>query len=144
MSARRRAPWLALALLALLAGCGPQAQGSFRAAGPRTGDWELVPDRCVSGFHRGFLGAELHRQDEREDTQLVLVVRPEGTLVLARAPGTDDMIVFRRDECRALEVDVHTNGVRINRVPSVSGSVTLDCDKPGFGAIRGRAQFTCF
>lgn len=142
MSARRAL--FVATFVALLQGCGPQAQGSFHAQGARTGTWDLVPDRCVSGFHHGFLGAELHRQDEREDTQLVLVARPEGSFVLARVPGADEMIVYRREDCRVFEADVHTNGVKINHVPSVSGSLALDCDKAGFGALRGRVAFTCY
>ncbi len=135
---------LALACAALSAACSSSATGRFEASGPRLGRWTMAPDRCLSGLHRGYVGADLFRADEREDTELVVVQRLEGPMVLARIPGTDEMVVFRADECATLQVDVHGNGVKVNGVPAVSGTVSIECDKPGFGSVRGAATFTCY
>lgn len=146
MSGARRAAScaFALAFAALAAACSSNATGRFEASGPRLGRWTMAPDRCLSGLRRGYVGADLFRADEREDTELVVVQRLEGPMVLARIPGTDEMVVFHVEECATLEVDVHGNGVKVNGVPAVSGTVSIACDKPGFGSVRGVATFTCY
>lgn len=149
-AARLVRPALALAAsaaLALASGCASSASGHFEASGPRLGRWSMEPDKCLSGLHRGYVGADLFRADVHEDTEIVVVQRigvDTGPTVLARVPGSDEMVVFRADDCATLAIDVHGNGVKVNGTPAVTGTITLECDKPGFGSIRGTAAFTCY
>lgn len=121
-------------------GCGGTAEGAFRAEGPQLGKWAMQPDTCLSGLRHGLFGADLFRHLEGEDTELVVA---EG-VVLARMPGTGKMQVFTREDCAVLEVDTHFNGVRVNGIPGISGSVRLACERAGVGRIEGAATFSCY
>jgi hypothetical protein len=133
-----RGTWALLAIGAL--GCGGAA-GTFRAEGPVLKSWTMQPDTCLSAMRRGVFGADLYRRDEREDTELVVI---DGGFVLARVPGEDKMVVFSHDDCRVLAIDLHGNGVKVNGVPGIAGSVRLDCARAGVGRVAGHASFTCY
>ena len=120
-------------------GC-THAEGRFHAEGPKLGSWTLVPDTCISGAHHSLEGADLYRNDERDDTELVVA---SAGFVLARVPGAHKMIAFAREDCRVLDVQTDWNGVRINGIRGVSGSVRLQCERPGVGKIEGYATFSC-
>ena len=138
----RRRVLASAALFALVAAsaCGGTAEGAFRARGDKLGQWSMQPDTCLSGLRHGLFGADLFRHVEGEDTELVVAEE----LVLARIPGTGKMQVFTREDCSVLEVDTHFNGVRVNGIPGISGSVRLACERFGVGRIEGSATFTCY
>ena len=142
MSTRRVALGLGL-FLSLLVGCASTSQGAFHAQGPEIGEWDLRPDACASGMHAGYFGAALYRRDPSQDTELVVVKRFDGIVVLARAPNRKQMIVFRKRDCRVLDADVHLDGITVDDVASVEGSLRLDCDKEGVGHVEGEARFLC-
>jgi hypothetical protein len=129
----------ALACVAAL-GC-TSVEGGFRAEGPQLKNWELKPDTCINALRNGLVGADLYRHVEGEDTELVIAA---PGLVLARVPGEDRMVAFTKEDCRVLDYDMHGNGVKVNGVPGVSGSVRLECERPSVGRISGAATFTCY
>jgi hypothetical protein len=123
---------------ALAAACGSSVAGSFQTIGPSS--WRLAPDTCASGLHRGYLGVDLYRLDPDDDTELVI----ESGGVLARLPGRGLMVRLGTADCRVLDVDLHPNGVKVNGVPALAGSVTLDCERSELGRLTGQARFSCY
>ena len=139
---RGRTTAFATAAMACAAiGC-THAEGSFHAEGPKLGTWSLVPDTCTSTAPRGLYGVDLFRNDEREDTELVIT---GAGLVLARVPGGDRMVVFTKEDCRVLDIDlrriVTSRGKRMG--VRVTGSVRLLCERTRVGKIEGSATFSC-
>lgn len=140
MSALRLTGSTSVALLAFgAAGC-MHAEGEFHAEGATFGSWTLVPDTCVLASRNHLDGADLYRNDEREDTELVVAT---AGFVLVRVPGQDKTIAFTKEDCRVLEYDLHWNSVRINRAGGLAGSVRLQCERPHVGKIEGNATFSC-
>ena len=126
--------------IAACVGCSG-AEGQFHADGPELKTWTLEPDTCLSGLRNGVNGADLYKKDEGEDTELVIA---SAGFVLVRVPGEDRMVAFARQDCRVLDYDLHFNGVKVNGMPGVAGSVKLECERPSVGKIEGSATFTCY
>ncbi len=132
----------AVVLAILVAGVGcTSVSGSFSGHGAG-GDWTLVPNMCTSGLHNDYIGVDLYRRDPNDDTEIVVLV--EDNAVLARIPGQGKMVVLGKADCTKLEAEVSTNGVKVNGVHGLSGSVTLDCERPEIGHVVGTAEFACF
>jgi hypothetical protein len=129
--------FVAAAVVAL--GC-THAEGRFHAEGPKLGNWTLTPNACLSAERNGIQGADLFRNDPREDTEIVVA---SAGFVLARVPGANKMIAFTHDDCRVLDVQAGWNGVRINGVHGISGSAHIECERVGVGKIEGYATFSC-
>ncbi len=141
-------PWTARALgLLSLASTGcfhGHIQGSFTADSGPGQPWQLAPDRCLSGGHSGYIGADMYRAQPGDDTELVVVTDGAGLRVLARVPNTGQMVVLTPGDCARFEAHVGYNGVTVNDIPAVAGSVRIDCTRPEIGHVQGQATFTCY
>jgi hypothetical protein len=144
----RRAPartGVAAGLALALASCfHGSIDGTFRANGGPGHAWELTPDRCTSGEHSGYFGADLYRAREGDDTEIVVIKDGGGYRVLARAPNTGTMVVLTPADCTTFDAGVDYNGVSVNDIPGVAGFVRLDCTRPEIGHVTGTARFSCF
>lgn len=102
---------------------------------------ELRPDRCVSGDHFHFLGADL--ADGRGATIRAVLdpLRGPGVRV-SLTPNPDDVpLVLDVQSCPGLRLDVSDSGWRVNEFRAVVGELELDCTTPGGGRVHGRLAF---
>jgi hypothetical protein len=123
---------------------GGHVEGAFEASGGPVVPWHLEPDRCMSGAHAGYVGADMYRDGPGEDTEVVVLTDGSGLRALVRVPGKDEMVVLTPGDCSRFEADVHGNGVRVNGIPAYAGSVRLDCQRPEVGHVTGEAKFVCY
>jgi len=141
----RAATWIvAVACSASVACFHGAITGSFAATSGPGPDWHLMPDRCISGNHSGYLGADLYRDQKGDDTEIVVIKDGGGFRVLARIPDRGQMVVLTPDRCSRFDAEVHFNGVTVNDVQAVAGSVAIECTSPELGHVTGEASFVCY
>ncbi len=132
-------------LACALAGCfHGYVDGSFAAGSGPGPSWSLSPDHCTSGASAGYVGADMYRDQPGDDTEIVVIQDGGGFRVLARIPNSGEMVVLTPADCERFEATVGYNGVTVNDIPGVSGTVHLDCRRPEIGHVTGKARFTCY
>jgi hypothetical protein len=133
---------IVFALGALAMAC-TSVNGSFHATG--ASPWRLEPNMCESGLRRGYFGVDLYRRaEEPDDTELVALEEGGQVRLLARLPGRGLMVRLTRSDCDVLDVDIHTNPVKVNGVRGLSGHATIDCRARELGRLAGSATFACY
>lgn len=101
---------------------------------------ELRPDRCVSGDHFHFLGADLI--DGRGATIRAVIDPLRGPgLRLSFAAADAPAFLLDGQSCPGLRLDVADSGWRVNEFRAVVGELELDCAVAGGGRVHGRLAF---
>jgi hypothetical protein len=131
-------------LSTIVSGCLGGTNGVYRGSGG-LGNWEMHPNTCQSGLHRGFLGVDIYRRRPGEDTEVVIMNDMlAGPLVLVRVPNENRTVLFTRSDCKVMEVEMGRNGVEINRVPGLSGHARFECERASTGRFSGQGEFNCY
>ncbi|MCA9658171.1 MAG: hypothetical protein KC486_07495 [Myxococcales bacterium] len=138
--------------LALAAGlaCGlisDGLDGSLTSDAPTLGSWTFVPDTCESGQRRGFNGVSLYDDDHPEIAIDVVDDPLDGLALAVDGVQCDDRttctpVVLYASDCPALDGYIYRNtSVSTNNVWHVEGWVSVECELPGGGRLRGDVNF---
>jgi hypothetical protein len=119
-----------------------QDTNSVHASGPTLGSLQLKANKCLSGGHWLFRGAEIFDETTQEVLVLRLVLDPiEGPIVrFYKDSEWGPSIVLRRPDCEKLEFDLHRTGVMVNGVEEVHVSLQLDCRSAAGDVVTGRVD----
>jgi hypothetical protein len=119
---------------------GVTISGSLAAAGPGIGDWVLTPDICESGHRRSFFGVRMFTSHDSRLAFLYVEDPLQGHGVTVKIPGTQSGYRFGDEDCKILEGSLQ-NGSIINDVPSISGTINIDCQTDQ-ASLKGNLAFT--
>lgn len=119
----------------------PRVTGQLVLEAPDGETRELRPDRCVSGDHFHFLGADLI--DGRGATIRAVLdpLRGPGVRVNLSRDVDEPPLLLDGQSCPGLRLDVSDSGWRVNEFRAVVGELELDCALPGGGRVHGRLAF---
>jgi len=135
-----------LGTLALATGCvsvsgtangKPDVSGELSIQGPAFGDTRLAVDRCVSGEHQVFLGADFGGPGPLVARLAVDPLSGPGVRVFDSTAPFGKSFVVRQSECDHFHFSLSRSGWRINDVWVLHLTLDIDCSTQDGDAIRG-------
>jgi hypothetical protein len=135
-----------LGALALSAGCAsvsgtatgkPDVSGELSIQGPTFGDTRMTLDRCASGEHQVFLGADFAGPGTLVARLAVDPLSGPGLRVFDSTAPFGKSLVVRQSECDHFHFSLERSGWRINDVWVLHLTLDIDCSTPSGDAIRG-------
>jgi hypothetical protein len=111
-------------------------------AGPTLGRQELRTNKCVSGGHYSFRGADIADGTTKEIFILRLVLDPiQGPVVrLFKDSEFGKSIILRRKNCKTFEYELESTGKSVNFVTEMRVAVRLDCHTKAGDFVVGKAE----
>jgi hypothetical protein len=143
-----------LGALALSAGCvsvpgtatgKPDVSGELSIEGPTFGDTRLAVDRCVSGEHQVFLGADFTGPGPLVARLAVDPLSGPGVRVFDSTAPFGKSFVVRQSECDHFHFSLARSGWRINDIWALKMTLDIDCTAPSGDSIRATvASASCW
>jgi hypothetical protein len=134
-----------LGALALSAGCvsvpgmaggRPDVTGELAIQGPTFGDTRLAVDRCVSGEHQVFLGADFAGPGPLVARLAVDPLSGPGVRVFDSTAPFGKSFVVRQSGCDHFHFSLARSGWRINDIWALHLTLDIDCSTPDGDSIR--------
>jgi hypothetical protein len=151
---RRLCEVLLLGTLALGAGCvsvpgtaagKPDVSGELSIQGPTFGDTRLPLDRCASGEHQVFLGADFTGPGTLVARLAVDPLSGPGVRVFDSTAPFGKSFVVRQSECDHFHFSLSRSGWRINEVWVLHLTLDIDCASADGDVIRATVtSATCW
>lgn len=135
-----------LGLLALTVGCvtvpgaatgKPDVTGELSIQGPTFGDTRLTLDRCASGEHQVFLGADFTGGGPLVARLAIDPLSGPGLRVYDSTAPFGKAFVVRQSACEHFHFSLARSGWQINDVWVLHVTLDIDCSTPDGDAIRG-------
>lgn len=143
-----------LGALALTASCvsvtgtaagKPDVTGELSIQGPTFGDRRLTLDRCASGEHQVFLGADFTGGGPLVARLAIDPLSGPGLRVYDSTAPFGKAFVVRQSECEHFHFSLARSGWQINDVWVLKMTLDIDCSTPEGDAIRATiASASCW